>query len=724
MKNTVFTLFFFCACLLGGQAQSWFSDYQAADLMLSGAGFDASGGPLQLHHPSGIATDGTHFLVCDRFNNRILGWNTVPDTWNDAPDWVLGQSSFDTNKEGTSKSALNFPGNVSLAANGKLAVADTENDRILLWHQLPATNGQAADVSLHLPGYTPVGAPLKYAWPWGVWTDGTKLVAVATTGKALLFWNTFPTADNTPPDYVISHPHFGTPRNISTDGASYFAVGDHNAIIPGENNHSVTFFWNSFPSSATAGYDWYYSEWIKGVKTSDGKFVAGAIGDVKIWNTMPTTASAPSITLTNAYYNNGDGNDVALANGKLFVNNYNGNNVQVYNTFPTQNNQQPDWALSSPLVNYNTLNDIHYIQNPIIANWENKLIATSDFDRTLWVWNTTEPAVGQAPDVAINLKQLNLHVRDNAVYDNTLVLAGYQNVAVWNTVPGTSAAPDRTFMGHLGSAQFTFLTGAALDQHFMYIGERSGTIWLWNGIPNNSSQNPALTITLPYEPLNSLHSDGEYLTATIQNGEPYIFVFRVSDLVAGNTTPYKILSRGTGPNFQLPLNLCAGAITFNGSLAIANTNNHNVLLWENIEDAGDTSQVVVLGQAALSANEPGLGQQKLFLPQSLCAVDNHLWVGEVKFSSRMLRFTHNASTAVQEETTQDELVVFPNPGNGLFELKSNAPVEYIATYDLQGRLLQEVYQQQNIDLSYLPAGIYFLNIYTRQGACMRRIIKI
>ena len=50
-------------------SQQWFRTGQNADLMLSGVDFNNTGGPLLFNHPSGIASDGTHFLLCDRFNN-------------------------------------------------------------------------------------------------------------------------------------------------------------------------------------------------------------------------------------------------------------------------------------------------------------------------------------------------------------------------------------------------------------------------------------------------------------------------------------------------------------------------------------------------------------------------------------------------------------------------------------------------------------------------------
>jgi hypothetical protein len=193
-------------------AQDWFVTGQNADLMLSGVDFNNTGGALMFNHPSDIASDGVHFLLCDRFNNRVLVWNTLPSTWDAQPDLVLGQRNFTENNPGTSKSEMNWPGNVSMGSNGRVAVADTENDRILIWNQFPTQNGQAADISISLPaipGPLPDSRSRPYAWPWGVWTDGTRFVATAThITPTILFWNSLTNVDDQAPDYTINLPQF------------------------------------------------------------------------------------------------------------------------------------------------------------------------------------------------------------------------------------------------------------------------------------------------------------------------------------------------------------------------------------------------------------------------------------------------------------------------------------------------------------------------------------
>ncbi|MBM3293402.1 MAG: hypothetical protein FJY82_02635 [Candidatus Aminicenantes bacterium] len=612
----------------------WFRTGQDADLMLSGMDFDTTGGGLLFNHPSGLASDGLRFLLCDRFNNRVLVWLTPPSSWDDYPDLVLGQDSFFTNNPGTSKKGLNFPGNVA-AANGMVAVADTENDRVLIWKRFPQQNGQAADVELLLPGFSPASAD-RYEWPWGVWTDGIKLAVAATHGGALLFWNSLPSFDNQPPDYAIRLPQFGTLRNISSDGFSYFFVSDHNAKIDG--NRSGTFFWNSFPSRPDQTYDYFREGWIKGVQLPDGRLIAAGASFLEIWNSLPRTASRPpDLIIRNPYYSNGDGPDVVVAGGRLYANNYNGNNVQVYQTVPARSDEWPDFALGSPSVSANTLEQLNYIQNPVLATNGRSLIATSDFDRKVWMWRSLPSSSGQAPDVKISLKQLDLAPWDNALWKDHLVIAGKKKIAIWNALPWDGEAPARVISDRIGRVSFQELRGVALDDDRFYLADVDGTISVWSSLPETGYEEPILTFKAPGHPLNHLHSDGTYLCAAVQSGSENILVYRVADMKSGvDIKPYRTVGRSQ----NLPLNLPAEAITFGGSLAIANTNGSAVYLWQDIATAGDPAKAVVLGQPSLADTEPGIGRNRLFWPGSLAVSGHLLWVGEFKFSSRILQFSH------------------------------------------------------------------------------------
>ena len=126
---------------------------ESADIILSDFGFNTTGGPLRFNHPVSVASDGARLIVVDRFNNRALIWNTIPSA-NTAPDIVLGQNNFYTEMEGTGLNNFNFPGQASITPDGKLLIADSNNNRILVWNSFPTSSGQPASYSCDIDSIT------------------------------------------------------------------------------------------------------------------------------------------------------------------------------------------------------------------------------------------------------------------------------------------------------------------------------------------------------------------------------------------------------------------------------------------------------------------------------------------------------------------------------------------------------------------------------------------
>ncbi len=93
---------------------------------------------------------------------------------------------------------------------GCLVVSDTGQNRVFLWHQLPAHAHQAPDVVL---GQTATehternrGAAVSartLQYPSGVWTDGQKLLVADAWNHRVLLWHTLPTEHGQPADVVL-----------------------------------------------------------------------------------------------------------------------------------------------------------------------------------------------------------------------------------------------------------------------------------------------------------------------------------------------------------------------------------------------------------------------------------------------------------------------------------------------------------------------------------------
>jgi hypothetical protein len=115
-----------------------------------------------MFYPSGIWSDGTRIVVSDSSNNRVLIWTAFPTTNGHPADLVLGQTSF-------TSSVADDPVNVSTPAGlshpylldsdgTQLFVADTDNNRVLLWHTFPSASGAMADDLLGQWSFTATAA--------------------------------------------------------------------------------------------------------------------------------------------------------------------------------------------------------------------------------------------------------------------------------------------------------------------------------------------------------------------------------------------------------------------------------------------------------------------------------------------------------------------------------------------------------------------------------------
>ncbi|NTU79451.1 MAG: hypothetical protein HGA45_08620 [Chloroflexales bacterium] len=94
-------------------------------------------GAATLRFPYGAALWGGQIVVADTGNSRLLLWATPTPATGAAPDKVFGQADFDQSGENRWKLAgrdtLCWPYGIG-AVGGVLAVADSGNNRVLLWH--------------------------------------------------------------------------------------------------------------------------------------------------------------------------------------------------------------------------------------------------------------------------------------------------------------------------------------------------------------------------------------------------------------------------------------------------------------------------------------------------------------------------------------------------------------------------------------------------------------
>ncbi len=177
-----------------------------------------------LRQPTGVATDGTHLVVSDTNNNRILIWNTIPTANNAPADLVLGQPDFVSNTPNNGTGNANLTINKGLRGpegvwiqGQRLLVADGLNNRVLIWNTFPTANFQAADVVVGQTSFNvnlepdlikqvPNTAANTMINPVAVSSDGTHLFVSDLGNNRVLIWDTLPTQSGASADVVVGQP--------------------------------------------------------------------------------------------------------------------------------------------------------------------------------------------------------------------------------------------------------------------------------------------------------------------------------------------------------------------------------------------------------------------------------------------------------------------------------------------------------------------------------------
>ncbi|MBN2165048.1 MAG: T9SS type A sorting domain-containing protein [Marinilabiliaceae bacterium] len=119
----------------------------------STSSFGNAANQMGLSYYSTVSPDGK-LLISDRGNNRILIYDSIPTMNNAAADVVIGQDDFGYSISGLANNKFDIPIGVTVAPSGMLAVGDFNNNRVLIFNQVPTTNGAAADIVLGQPDFT------------------------------------------------------------------------------------------------------------------------------------------------------------------------------------------------------------------------------------------------------------------------------------------------------------------------------------------------------------------------------------------------------------------------------------------------------------------------------------------------------------------------------------------------------------------------------------------
>ena len=205
--------------------ENWIGAFlRHADVVLGQPDFissDPGNGADQMDQPVSVASDGTRLFVAEWGNNRVVIFNQIPQSNGAAADVVVGQDGFGSSEFGAGANRLRRPNSVSTDGT-RLFITDTLNNRVLIYNQIPTQNGASADLVLGQSNFQnddaqPTAADTLSS-PMSATTDGQRLIVSDLGNNRILIYNQIPTENGAAADVVIGQSDFASngPGNTAT----------------------------------------------------------------------------------------------------------------------------------------------------------------------------------------------------------------------------------------------------------------------------------------------------------------------------------------------------------------------------------------------------------------------------------------------------------------------------------------------------------------------------
>ncbi len=175
----------------------------------------------KLAYPEMAIMGGDKLIVADAGNHRVLVWNQLPTVTGQHPDLVIGQKDFEScepnngnDDETATSNSLNEPSGV-WSDGTKLIIADSSNNRVLIWNTFPTDNHTSADIVLGQQDFTSKvifdgdisSKTLRYPYE-GVFSNGRQIFITDTNNNRVLIWNDWPTSNFAAADMVLGQNDF------------------------------------------------------------------------------------------------------------------------------------------------------------------------------------------------------------------------------------------------------------------------------------------------------------------------------------------------------------------------------------------------------------------------------------------------------------------------------------------------------------------------------------
>jgi hypothetical protein len=171
----------------------------------------------RFYWPFGIAVVDERFYVCDTGNRRVLAWRDGIPLDGRGADVILGQPnerSRSENRGGAVRAdSFRWPHAITGTGRGGVVVADAGNHRLLRWDAHPQADHPADGVLGQPDLCTAVEFPYasqegRLRYPYAV-AGGSGLAVADTANNRVLLWDEYPTGDAVP-DAVLAQPDYAS----------------------------------------------------------------------------------------------------------------------------------------------------------------------------------------------------------------------------------------------------------------------------------------------------------------------------------------------------------------------------------------------------------------------------------------------------------------------------------------------------------------------------------
>jgi hypothetical protein len=643
-------------------------------------------------NPGGFAADATHFALADAGNNRVLIWNS-PNLPSGPPSVILGQPDFtsiDGNHGGLSASSLLVPASVSLSG-GKLYVADGGNSRILIWNAIPAVNNTPPDWVLGQPSFLtnqsnfggagPTGSNMWY--PDWVFVQAGEIFVSDYDNNRILVWSTPITSMDQSADFALGQTDLNSSFSDfpSISGSGLFApravISDGTKLYVADSANNRVLVWNTLP-------------------TMSGQSADFAIGQPDLVSNSPNNGGLSASSL---YYPD----SITTDGSRLYIGDQFNTRVLGWNTLPTTSGAAADLVLGQTNFTSSTFsgrNSATLFGEPAAVLLANSQLYLADNSERIVGWSVPPSMTGQAANLLFGQPTFNSRIPDNAgasastlqspnsVFSvaNKLFVADSANnrVLIWNTIPSANDQAADVVLGHpdfTGQAPnaggvisaTSFYSPCAVYSdgiHLVVADTGDNRVLIWNTIPVTNGQAPDLVLgqsnfvsgafnaggsasasTLAQPRGIYIHS-GELFVADPSNNRVLIWNSfpsvngQAADVVIGQTTLTQAVVNSGGlsaSSLWQPMSITG----FNGQIAVADTDNNRVLIWNSVPSVNGQLADVVIGQASFSANganSGGLGAASLYQPGAVFMESGMLVVSDT-VNNRVLAWASIPATS-------------------------------------------------------------------------------